>query len=304
MTLLLGLLAATAMACSSTPGDEEYPPAPDAGGASASIVRQVLAYEESQTGLQLAFGTNPDFPAGDDGVVSEGLLRNTPICVIFGGGQVSGLEEMAGGQSTYRTGAAIVTCNGVDVPVDPSLSLYDPFGSQSPTYIEANPCLLGPAAFLWIPDLPGGSTCTLAFDDGVVGQSGERPCAPPGGDPAESCTPADLSRISFSTTALRVVGLDPRDTATNVSVSAQISVQLNARIDNTTVSAITLMGPNGPVAMTAMVPGQGVVAQLTPTAPLQSATTYAIHVAPGANGLKDVLGGQLETGLDSTFTTQ
>src|SRR5690606_20163825 len=76
----------------------------------------------------------------------------------------------------------------------------------------------------------------------VTDKHGNAPCAPPGGDITQDCTPGDLSAIAFKTQRLRFSASVPDQNQTAVSRSpASVSVYFNAPIDPASAMAANVV---------------------------------------------------------------
>ncbi len=149
--------------------------------------------------------------------------------------------------------AVSVTCGGVDIPLDPENSFWNPSGNQT---FPSNDTLsykgLGPAIVIRPVGNIGmrtSSDCSVSFRPEVVDHDGNQICAPTNGDIDQDCTGGDTTKIGFSTETLQVVSTVPTDGSTDVSLSSSsfMSLAMNANVDPATVTAMTLTADGVPV---------------------------------------------------------
>jgi hypothetical protein len=178
-------------------------------------------------------------------------------------------------------GAAVLTCDGADVPLDRARSYYQPAGSQN--LASAGADSLGPAVVIAAADgMPPGAHCGLAFSPDVVGKQG-KPIA-------------DTSGIELEVEPFLVASSEPADQATDVETDAPVSVLLNAKLASVSVTATA----NGAAVAAAadISPDDDATALVTVTGGLAAGTTYVLTVSA-----TDTFGDHV-AGADLTFTTK
>jgi hypothetical protein len=118
--------------------------------------------------------------------------------------------------------------------------------------------------------------------------------------------------VVFDTTAAditppTVVSFSPAQGATNVNTTTVVGATFSEAIDPATITSATMElrdGANLLVSATVSYNATTHVATLTPSAALQSLTTYTVRVHGGASGVKDVAGNALAADATSSFTTR
>jgi len=108
------------------------------------------------------------------------------------------------------------------------------------------------------------------------------------------------------TTPPTVTGLNPASGATNVAISATVTVTFSEALNASTVSSSTvfLRDANSVVVPAAVAYNSAAkTVTLTPTSPLANSMTYTIVVKSGSAGVKDLAGNALVSDSTSSFTT-
>lgn len=199
-------------------------------------------------------------------------------------------------------------CDDTVIPLDPRDSYWSSAGSQN-----INPNLttgfldLGPVLVISSPNNIGlrtGATCTIRFRPEIVDHDGNQICAPVDGRIENGCVGGDTTAISFKTEVLTLARTRPVDGALGVAISESkvIVLELNANIDESSLSGITL------TAGTTLV-------TIQPTVQIDSlhkihvrldndflpSTTYTLTVP---SDLADVHGSQLGQAVSIRWTTE
>lgn len=263
-------------------------------------------------------GTTPDDIADCAGPV-DSLLDCTAVCLNPDDGSPIGIldadEDTAPDDMRmidYNDDpdvvelAVSVTCDGVDIPLDPDFSFWSPSGNQT---FPSNGTLgfrgLGPAIVVKPAGDIGmrtGADCGVTFRPEVVDYDDNPICAPADGDIGNNCSGGDTSLIAFSTDTLKVVNTVPSNGSTNVSLnsSAFMLVALNANADVDTVDAITLTANGVDVPISPQIGDDKTAISFSLGADFEPDTEYVITVG---TGLTDLLGGPLPAEYTATFTT-
>lgn len=204
--------------------------------------------------------------------------------------------------------AVQLTCDGVNIPMDPVQSFYQPSGNQQITAGPLGIDSLGPAVVLVpVAGLRTGANCEITFRDEVVDKDGERVCAPEGGDINLACSGAG-AQVAFGVEALNVIDSDPVADQTDVTVTdggspnKSLFVQFNAQIDPNTVTAFTLTedGVDRTADVTVMVPQGGTLLTLEVANGLAADADYVLTID---TTLTDLYGGALPQNITLNFTT-
>lgn len=201
-----------------------------------------------------------------------------------------------------------VTCDGVNIPMDPVLSFYQPSGNQQITAGPLGIDSLGPAVVL-VPTagFRTGANCVISFRDEVVDKDGERVCAPEGGDISLPCSGAG-TEVAFGVEALNVIDSDPVADQDMVSLTdggspdKSLFIQFNAQIAPESVTAFTLTenGVDRTGDVTVMVPEGGTLLTLVVAGGLVGDTDYELNID---TTLTDLYGGVLPQSVALNFTT-
>lgn len=204
--------------------------------------------------------------------------------------------------------AAQIVCDGVNIPMDPVQSFYQPSGNQQITAGPLGINSLGPAIVL-VPTagIRTGSNCLVQFRPEVTDKDGEQVCAPPNGDITQNCTAPGVD-VAFGTEALQLVDSDPRDAQANVTVTdsgsanKSLFVQFNAQIDPASMTAFTLTEDGTDITgnVTVMVPQGGTLLTLEVAGGLAADADYVLTVD---TNLADLYGGALPQTTTVSFTT-
>jgi len=254
---------------------------------------------------------------------------NHVVCVDPTNGIVGVLdvdEDGAADDFQMIDGAVTLTCDGMPMALNLTESFYQPSGNQQITAGPLGINSLGPALVI-VPDtgLRTGSNCVIGFNEEITDKDGNRICAPPNGDITGSCAgPGDVSELSFQVEPLRITGQDPSPDATNVGLTTQLILQMNANIDHDDCPApppppavpppcpircvgggadcVTLEDSNGgPVAGTVHVLlSDETQIRFVPDAPLNPDTTYTASLT---TNIADPFGGTLPDVITFDFTT-
>jgi len=263
-------------------------------------------------------GTTPDDIARCAGPV-DSLLRCDTVCLSPADGSPLGIldADEDGAADDMRmidynpddniTELAVaIICDGVDIPLDPDFSFYNPSGNQT---FPSNATLgfrgLGPSIVLKPAGDIGmrtGADCSVTFRPEVVDYDDNPVCAPEGGSIDNDCSGGDTSRISFSTDTLKVVNTVPSDGSVGVSLSGSgfMLVALNANVDIDSVSAITLTANGVDVPITPEIGDDKTAISFALAQDFEPDSTYVLTVT---TALTDLLGGPLATESVSTWTT-
>ncbi len=176
-------------------------------------------------------------------------------------------SDGAADNTQLKPGVISLVCgpnNSIQVPVDPSMSYWNPSGDQL-VPAEGGFDAMGPAIVL-VPEggiLPTNVTCGLTFDPSVVDEKDLQMCAVPGGRPADctgrladcpdflaNCTPGDVSAFSFGVEAL-AISSPIIDGQTNVPLDQPLFFNANAPLLASTVANVTFTPtPPGGVTIT------------------------------------------------------
>jgi hypothetical protein len=201
-----------------------------------------------------------------------------------------------------------VICDGVNIPMDPVQSFYQPSGNQQITAGPLGIKSLGPAIVLIpISGIRTGATCDITFRDEVVDKDGERVCAPANGDITQACTTPGVP-VQFGTQALEITSTDPVADQTGVAVSdngsndKSILVQFNTLIDSASVGAFSLTenGVDKTGDVTVMISDTSTVLTLVVAGGLAADSDYVLTVD---TTLTDRFGGPLPQNTTLSFTT-
>lgn len=147
-------------------------------------------------------------------------------------------QDGAVDKTQFIAGAANVTCGGIVVPTDVTLSYWTPSGNQQKP-AQGGFDALGPAVVL-VPlgSIPTNMQCGVKFSPEVVDKDGNRVCAPADGDIAAGCTPGDTSAITFKVEPLTFLtgGITPQ----GQSRTEPVKIQANAALDAMSLANITV----------------------------------------------------------------
>ncbi len=255
-------------------------------------------------------GADPDDVANCAGAPTD-LERTCEIdlCLDATSGLPVGILDAnldkAPDQLRFIDGAVSLVCNDVDIPLDRTLSFYQPSGNQ---LIPAGPLGidgLGPAVILVPLDgVRTGSDCTIGFADDVVDKEGNRVCAPADPD-AASCSAGDTSGISFNTMRMQVESTAPADGNTNVNpdaATAQILVLFNTILAPDATGNITVTAGGVPVQNLDINVSvdDGAILTIVLTDGYTSLTDYEVTIS----GSEDRFGGSLPEDYTFSFSTR
>lgn len=216
------------------------------------------------------------------------------------------MREYAPGELGIR-----IECDGVNIPLEPVQSFYNPAGNQQITAGPLGINSLGPALIL-VPQngIRTGSTCGILFNSAVTDKDGNGVCAPPNGDINATCNPGDTSEISFGVQALALIDSDPGDAQAMVDLTNDgagnfnILMQFNAAIDATASSAAITLTEDGVdrTADVTVLASQSDQALLTlqVSGGLAAEASYELTLD---TGVADIHGGVLPQAITLTFTT-
>lgn len=104
-------------------------------------------------------------------------------------------QDGAADETRLIAGTVVLQCDGGEIAL--AAGFWTPAGTQQKP-ASGGFDALGPALVIEPTMLPLGTTCGVTFGDNVVDRDGQRPCAPPDGDPANGCTPGDTSAFRFT----------------------------------------------------------------------------------------------------------
>jgi hypothetical protein len=193
-------------------------------------------------------------------------------------------------------GAVVLTCDGVNVPLDAGRSYYQPTGSQRLSTASVGTDSLGPAiAIVPAAGMRPGATCTLGFDD-VVDKQG---------------IALETSAISFGVEAFTLASSEPHDGATGValhdedSTDATIAIQLNAELVPESVHGAIEISAGG-VDLDDLYPTMAAddeaTIHITVPGGFKPGTEYKVRIAGGAGGIKDRYNDTLDKDHTITWT--
>lgn len=241
----------------------------------------------------------------------DGTAKGSPVGVL----DVN--QDGSADDTRFIADAVQVKCGSIMVPTDINASYWNPSGDQNVPALGGFDAL-GPAIVLQVdkpPLAPTGTPaffptnldCSLVFSPAVVDKSGEKVCAPPGGDIAGTCSPGDLTAFKFKVEPLRITTSSFANGATGVSKTLPINMRATAPIDPATIDMAGLLQTGG-IRMTPAPPTGTVVAAPTadtlkitpPTTGFQANTTYTIMIT---SAVTDYYGQPLPEPVTLTFTT-
>jgi Big-like domain-containing protein len=211
-------------------------------------------------------------------------------------------------QTQFIDGVVTLTCDDAAVPLALDRTYYQPSGNQ---LLPASQGLngLGPAIVVAAGEnLRPRSTCRIAFGADVVDKDGNQICAPPGGDLDGSCSPGDVSLISFQVEAFRFVGSEPANDAEGVDPGLPaVTVGFNASLQADTVNSTTFVVTAGdtpvPGATATLSEEDPTVVSVTFAGGMERSTTYTLTVAGGDTGLEDIFADSLAEAVTVSWTT-
>jgi hypothetical protein len=199
----------------------------------------------------------------------------------------------------FIQGAVRLVCEGVNIPLDPSRSFYQPSGNQLIPASNAGISGLGPALVL-VPDdgLRTGASCGIEFDPSVVDRDGNQVCAPASG---QACVPGNTGGIVFGSDELKVVSTAPAhgNTAVDPAGAAQIVIHFNARISAANPGIITITADGAPVEPINVTVSQTDISVVLPGG-YQPATDYVVTI----RDTQDFFGGVLPADHTFMFATR
>jgi hypothetical protein len=261
-------------------------------------------------------GTNPDDIAKCAGPDLTKCAGPNTVCVGANGPIGILDEDEDGAADDFRmidygggTLAVEVVCDDVSIPLDQTLSFYNPSGNQQiPAAAGANG--LGPALIL-VPSegLRTSAECTLRFNDAVVDKDNTPVCAPPGGQfLTANCSPGDTSEVSWNVEPLEISGNDPTEGQTGVALTsggqtfANILLQFNAAVDeDAAIAGISLSCGGVAVGVSPDVSADDqtiVTVQVPGGYPAASSCTLTV-----ATAVADIFGGAMPADFVVNFTT-
>jgi hypothetical protein len=286
--------------------DREVTAAAARGGQRIRIVVDELLRANHLEEIPCADGSWSQVPDGfdfDDVARCAGsdLSRCEGLCI--GSDGPVGIQDDNGDGAIDDTrmidGVVALTCGDEAVALDPTLSYYQPSGSQRLSAGATGTDSLGPAIVI-VPaaGMRPGSTCGIAFGDMVV-------------DKQDNLI-AGAEDVAFSVEPFLVLGSDPATGATEVPLTAPdqpdatIAIHLNASLDPQTVpTAVTVTADGVAVKGLTIAPSPDDDATIVVTVPggLTAATTYEVTVTGGAGGLADTYADTLAGDVTITFAT-
>ena len=202
-------------------------------------------------------------PATCKGEFAVCICQNAGGCLPDGAMEMVAMGEPVGVLDINQDGAADDThliagavgirCGSIDVDIDPDTSYWNPSGNQQ-VPAQGGFDALGPAIVVQpraARGLPTNLECQLTFSSEIVDKQGEAICAPSAGDPANGCTPGDVSAFTFTTVPLDFDLTGFADGMTGVSRLDPIDLAANVPLDPATINGITLTpAPGGAVTVT------------------------------------------------------
>jgi Bacterial Ig-like domain len=244
-------------------------------------------------------------PAGCDGVAF-----GAPVGVLDNNGD--GAADM----TQFMPGAVTIVCgpNGdIQVPVDPSMSYWNPSGDQL-VPAKGGFDALGPAIVL-VPYggiLPTNVTCGLSFSPSIVDDANLEVCAVPGGRPADctgrladcpeflaGCMPGDVSAVTWGVEPLSITST-VNDGDTGVPLDQPIFLTSNAPLFASSIDNITFVAATGPAPDVTIALSNSTTVQITFNTPMTPLTMYTITVP---TTVTDSFSQGLPAPLVITFTT-
>jgi hypothetical protein len=209
-------------------------------------------------------------------------LTSNPGGVIVPFGDPVGVKDNdqdgAADEHRFIPGAVGISCNGIDVPLNPVLSYWTPSGDQQ-VPAQGGFDALGPAVVL-VPQvaLPTNLTCHVTFSPEVVDKDGIEVCAPAGGDRAAGCTPGDTTAFAFTVEPLTLI---PIDLLTGAKRDIKFRIRANAPLDVASVAGVTVTeAPGTPypeIKATLTMPNE-ITVQSTAAGGFAASTAYTISV--------------------------
>ncbi|MEZ4365900.1 MAG: Ig-like domain-containing protein [Kofleriaceae bacterium] len=143
-------------------------------------------------------------------------------------------------------GAVQIICDGNPVPLNQSLSYWQPSGTQL-VPSAGGLAVLGPAIVLrTAAGMPTNADCVIDFADNVVDKQGIQVCAPPDGDIEQDCTPGDTSLVTFHTEAFSFDATSPANNQMGVALLtagqtyAQVVLEFNVPPDFASLANVTI----------------------------------------------------------------
>jgi hypothetical protein len=220
-------------------------------------------------------------PAGCDGVAF-----GAPVGVLDNNG------DGAADATQFKPGAVSIVCgpnNDIPVPVDPSMSYWNPSGDQL-VPAKGGFDALGPAMVL-VPYggiLPTNVNCGLQFDPSVVDDANLEVCAIPGGRPADctgrladcpqflaGCNPGDVSAVSWGVEPLSI-GCTVNNGDSGVPLAQPIFCNSNAPLFTSSVNNITFTAATGPAPDATIALSNSSTIQIAFNTPMTPMTMYTL----------------------------
>jgi hypothetical protein len=240
----------------------------------------------------------------------DGVAFGQPVGVLDNNG------DGAADTTQLKPGIVSIACgpnNDIPVPVDPSMSYWNPSGDQL-VPAKGGFDALGPALVL-VPFggiLPTNVPCGLQFDPSVVDDKNLGVCAIPGGRPADctgrladcpdflaGCNPGDVSAVSWSVEPL-TISCTVNDGATGVPLSQPIFCNSNAPLFTSSVNNVTLTAATGPAPDATIALSNSSTIQISFNTPMTASTMYTLTLP---TSVSDSFQQGLPAPIVITFTT-
>jgi hypothetical protein len=216
----------------------------------------------------------------------DGIAYGQPVGVLDDNG------DGAADVTQMKPGIVSIVCgpdNDIPVPVDPSMSYWNPSGDQL-VPAKGGFDAMGPALVL-VPYggiLPTNVNCGLQFDPSVVDNNNLEVCAIPGGRPADctgrladcpqflaGCDPGDVSAVSWGVEPLSI-SCTVNDGDTGVPLDQPIFCNANAPLYTSSVNNITFTAATGPEPDATIALSNSSTIQISFNTPMTASTMYTL----------------------------
>lgn len=240
----------------------------------------------------------------------DGIAYGQPVGVLDNNGDGAADFEQ------FKPGVVSIVCgpnNDIPVPVDPSMSYWNPSGDQL-VPAKGGFDALGPAMVL-VPYggfLPTNVTCGLQFDPSVVDDANLEVCAIPGGRPADctgrladcpqflaGCNPGDVSAVTWGVEPLSI-SCTVNDGDTGVPLDQPIFCNSNAPLFTSSVNNITFTAATGPAPDATIALSSSSTIQISFNTPMTASTMYTLTLP---TTVTDSFQQGLPASIVITFTT-
>ncbi len=250
----------------------------------AVIEVYVMGRVDGQALPQLSFG------AGAESVTDALAVRDQRITVV--------VSEALVGVDRFEDDSAQILCDGEPMPFVTEGREQNEWDAEALT-LSLIPQYLRTRA-----------VCTIAFADFVTDVDGNQLCAPPNGDPTESCDEGDTSLIQFTVEPFVLTFTSPADSMTDVlpgETSVLLQFRPTAVESDVNLAHLHIADYAGPAAHSTSVTsiGDTQTIVLDVDQGLRPGTDYTVTIDGGDDGLADITGGVLEASeLTMSFRTQ